>query len=204
MRAASFLLGVAPDFARTETARTFPGSSRNDRLTISGATPEMAGRLLHPGAPVSRYGLFESFETGGAYSGWNRRHACKIRRPGGFRAHRNHTNLSRLQSEWPPHDFGRDARNSGLEARSTPALQFHGTDYSRALKLTARIPGGTGVTPVKSGVTPDFARTKTARTFPGSSRNGRLTISGATPEMTGWKPAPPQRSSFTVRIIREL
>jgi hypothetical protein len=66
-------------------------------------------------------------------------------------------------------------------------------DYSRALKLASRIPGGTGVTPVKSGVPPDFARAETARTFPGSSRNDRLTISGATPEMAGWKPAPPRR-----------
>jgi hypothetical protein len=51
--------------------------------------------------------------------------------------------------------------------------------------------GGTGVAPVKSGVAPDFARTEAVRIFPGSSRDDRLTISGATPEITGWKPVPP-------------
>src|ERR1019366_6114700 len=52
--------------------------------------------------------------------------------------------------------------------------------------------GGTGVTPVKSGVAPDLGDRvgmKSALSNEGGNRASE--VSGGTPETTGWKPGPP-------------
>jgi hypothetical protein len=59
--------------------------------------------------------------------------------------------------------------------------------------------GGTGVAPVKSGVTPDFVvRRPTQIIGTGDSNRISSKVSGATPETTGWKPVPPRQHNELV------
>jgi hypothetical protein len=54
--------------------------------------------------------------------------------------------------------------------------------------------GGTGVAPVKSGVTPDFVRRLSLLAIRTSQRLfTSRTVSGATPETTGHRPVPPSQ-----------
>jgi hypothetical protein len=52
--------------------------------------------------------------------------------------------------------------------------------------------GGTGFQPVKSGILPDFVRTKAARISRNQHAECAPLVSGRMPETTGWKPVPPK------------